>query len=219
VAEHEIRIQTSAAGQVSGLWTEPEGQPRWVFIYAPGAGSNLRDPFGAFLAPRLAERGVACLRFQFPYMEAGRRSPDRPATLEASWSAAIDAGRRPGVPLAIGGRSMGGRIASAVVAAGVEVDALALFAYPLHPPGRPDQTRDGHLAAIHVPTLFCSGTRDAFATPEELTAAATRVPLARVHILDGADHGYAVLKSTGRTRGDVWEEALSALDSVLGGQG
>ena len=106
----------------------------------------------------------------------------------------------PGVPVAIGGRSMGGRIASAVVASGVEVDALALFAYPLHPPGRPDQTRDGHLAAIGVPTLFCSGTRDAFATPEELNAAAAKVSAARFHIMEGADHGYSVLKSSGRSR-------------------
>ena len=102
---------------------------------------------------------------------------------------------------------MGGRMASQVVAQGTEVDGLALFAYPLHSPARPSEWRDGHLPSVSVPTLFCSGTRDAFATPEELGQAASMVPKAQVHLLNGADHGFATLKSTGRTRDDVWREA------------
>ena len=106
---------------------------------------------------------------------------------------------------------MGGRIASQVVAAGLRLDHLALFAYPLHPPGRPELARVAHLGSIQVPTLFCSGTRDAFATPEELQTAAAAVSGASVHILEGADHGFSVLKGSGRTRAGVWAEATEAL--------
>lgn len=130
--------------------------------------------------------------------------------LETTWRASIDA-VRDDRKLVIGGRSMGGRIASQVVAQEVEADALALFAYPLHPPGKPEKRRDSHLPAIGVATLFCSGTADAFAAPEELAEAAALVPNARVHMLEGADHGFAVRKSTGRTRDDVWREAVDAM--------
>jgi predicted alpha/beta-hydrolase family hydrolase len=110
---------------------------------------------------------------------------------------------------------MGGRIGSHVVAQGTKAAALALFAYPLHPPGKPEQRRDAHLPDIAVPTLFCSGTRDAFASPEELREASTLVPNASVHALDGADHGFAVPKSSGRTLQDVWAEAVDALVAWL----
>ncbi len=110
---------------------------------------------------------------------------------------------------------MGGRIASQVVAQWTVVDGLALFAYPLHPPSSPDKRRDGHLPNINVPTLFCSGTRDSFATAEELEAAASKLPNAVIHHLEGADHGFAVLKSSGRTRTEVWTEAADSLLSWL----
>ena len=124
---------------------------------------------------------------------------------------------------------MGGRIASRIVAAGAQVDGLALFAYPFHPannpapnnpaPDKPAQPRNEHFSKISVPTLFCSGTRDSFGTPDELRAAAANVPEATVSLLDGADHGFAVLKSSGRTQEDVWSEAceniVSWLDNLL----
>jgi predicted alpha/beta-hydrolase family hydrolase len=194
------------------------GSSSWLFAYAPGAGSHINDPFGAFAASLLPARGVDVLRFQFPYQEAAKRGgPDKDAVLEATWRAAIaTAGSlAPERRLVVGGRSMGGRIASHVVAAGTKVDALALFAYPLHPPGRPDRMRDAHLPSISVPTLFCSGTRDAFASPEELEAAAARVKGSTLRLLDGADHGFAVPKSSGRKREDVWREACEALLSFL----
>jgi predicted alpha/beta-hydrolase family hydrolase len=106
---------------------------------------------------------------------------------------------------------MGGRIGSQVVAQEATADALALFAYPLHPPGKPDQRRDAHLSSIDVPTYFCSGTNDAFASPDELWEAADLVANATVHLLDRADHGFAVRKSSGRTREDVWNEAVDAM--------
>jgi predicted alpha/beta-hydrolase family hydrolase len=183
-----------------------------LVVYAPGAGSNINDPFGAFLSDRLAEEGIATLRFQFPYMESGSRRPDSPGLLEETWREIISLCRSPdlGLPsgkLIIGGRSMGGRIASRIVAQGTSVDGLALFAYPLRPPSNPSQPRNEHFPKITVPTLFCSGTRDSFGTPEELKAAAANVPQATVDFLYGADHGFAVLKSSGRTREDVWREA------------
>lgn len=199
------------------LWTPGTGSgPGWTVAYAPGAGSNLHDPFGRHLAAVLAAQGIGCLRFQFPYQETGQRRPDAPPLLEEAWQAAIAAARQHGGRLAIGGRSMGGRIASMVTAKGAPVAALALLAYPLHPPGRPEQRRDRHLGALAVPTLFCSGARDAFATPDELAAAAALVPRSTVHLLEGADHGFATLKSSGRTREDVWEEAVDTLVAWLG---
>ena len=112
---------------------------------------------------------------------------------------------------------MGGRIGSQVVAQGVEVDALALFAYPLHPPGNPEKMRDAHLPEISVPTLFCSGTRDDFGTPAEMAGAAAKVSESSVHMLEGADHGFAPLKASGRRREDVWEEAVGVFVGWLEG--
>jgi len=215
MAARELRIDVPGAGSVTAVRSDA-ARATWTFTYAPGAGANVRDPFGAFAAEHLPREGVSVLRFQFPYMEAGRRSPDRPAVLEATWRAVLAALPRGGRVVA-GGRSMGGRIASQVVAAGERVDALCLFAYPLHPPGRPDQARIEHLPLIRVPALFCSGTNDAFGAPEELREAARLVRRSRVHLLEGADHGFAVRKTSGRTREDVWGEALAALTAWLSG--
>ena len=199
-----------SAGGVSVL-RNPVDAAEWTFVYAPGAGSNLRDPFGQRLAERLPEAGISLVRFQFPYQEAGLRRPDSPGTLLATWRAVLESSRADGARVAIGGRSLGGRIASVLASEGAAVDALALFAYPAHPPGKPEQLRTAHLPRIGCPALFCSGTRDPFASPEELAAAAALVPDVRVHLLDGADHGFAVLKSSGRSREDVWGEASGVL--------
>ena len=196
---------------VSVVRSVPEGAaPAWTWVYAPGAGSSIRDPFGAYASAALAERGVATVRFQFPYMERGSKRPDPPRTLEATWRAVIEASRTDGVRLIASGRSMGGRVASMVVAGGEQADALALFAYPLHAPGRAEG-RVEHLQSIGIPTLFCSGTRDAFGTPEDLREAAALVGDSTLHLLHGADHGFATLKSSGRTREDVWREAVDAM--------
>ena len=194
----------------------PVGQESgYVFVYAPGAGSNLLDPFGRYLAQHLAGAAISTVRFQFPYMEERKRRPDPPRLLEETWREVIRTVRPTSGRLVIGGRSMGGRIASQVVAQGTAVDGLALFAYPLHPPSNPEKRRDGHLPDINVPILFCSGTRDPFATSEELEAAASKLPKAVIHRLEGADHGFAVLKSSGRTRSEVWTEAADGLLSWL----
>jgi len=212
VRESRTSVDAGGGRAVSALLTLPEGpEPAWTFVYAPGAGSNLHDAFGAYLAGRLPGAGTAVVRFQFPYMEAAKSGPDRSPVLESTWRAVVERFRPQSGRLAVGGRSMGGRIASQVVAAGPAADFLVLFAYPLHPPGRPERSRDEHLPRIAVPTLFCSGTRDDFAAPEELRVAAAKVRGSRVHLLEGADHGFNVRKSSGRTRADVWEEACAAL--------
>ncbi|MBI4212972.1 MAG: dienelactone hydrolase family protein [Chloroflexi bacterium] len=195
---------------VRAYWTEPApGIPDagWAFAYAPGAGSNIDDPYGRFLGAALSTAGIPVLRFQFSYQQERRRFPDKPPILEATWRSAIAAARGKRERLAVGGRSMGGRYASYVVAQGEPVDAVVCFAYPLHPPGKPEETRDEHLSLIKVPLLVCSGSRDAFGTPDELRAGLSKAQGSTLHLLAGADHGFNVLKSSGRTREDVWREA------------
>jgi predicted alpha/beta-hydrolase family hydrolase len=209
--DETIAIALPNGTTVSAALTRPAKKARWIVAYAPGAGSNVYDPFGRCLARTLAEHGMSTLRIQFPYMEAKKGRPDPPAVLEATWRAAIETARKEKAHMIAGGRSMGGRIASMVVAAGEAVDGLALFAYPLHPPGQPEKLRDAHLPSIAVPALFCSGTRDAFASPDELRAAAKKVKRSTVHLLDGADHGFSIPKASGRTKEDVWTEATQAL--------
>jgi predicted alpha/beta-hydrolase family hydrolase len=199
MTEEAFEVAVEGAGTVSALRTAP-GQPRsnLVFIYAPGAGSNLNDPFGGFCAQRLAADNIETWRFQFPYMQAKRGGPDRTPVLEATWWAVLREAVANGSRAVIGGRSMGGRIASQVAAQQAPIAGLALFAYPLHPPGRPEQARDGHLTSIDAPAFFCSGTRDAYASPDELRGAASLVRHSNVRLLEGADT-VSRLKSSGRT--------------------
>lgn len=213
--DKKLRIAVDGSGSISALRTDTAKPARWTFVYAPGAGSNLYDPFGAYAARELASRGITVVRFQFPYQEAGKSGPDRPPVLEATWRAVIEAVREPRRKICVGGRSMGGRIASMVAAEGIPVDALALFAYPLHPPGKPENARVEHLPKLKLPTLFVTGTRDAFGAPEELRAAAKMVRGSQTHFLEGADHGFAVKKSTGRTKDDVFAEAVTAFADWL----
>jgi hypothetical protein len=213
-AERTVSIAV-AGGSVTAIEASVK-EADVALVYAPGAGSNVHDPFGRHLCRALGEQGVATLRIQFPYQEAGRKSPDRPAELEDTWRAAIESARGLGKTLVVGGRSMGGRIASQVVAAGEGVDRLTLFAYPLHPPGKAEQIRDEHFAALTVPVLFVSGTRDAFGSPDELRAASAKLKNPTIHFLESADHGFNVPKSSGRTRPDVWEEATGATTGWLG---
>ena len=212
MAQEQLQVPMGDGSTVSAVKTAPDSIPvRSLFIYAPGAGSNMNDPFGAYLDRRLPEAGVSIVRFQFPYMEAAKRRPDSRAVLEETWRRVLGLFSNNGAPLISGGRSMGGRIASQVVAQGSQVDGLALFAYPLHAPRTASKGqakwRDEHLPGLSVPTLFCSGTRDAFAILDELAQAASLASNPTVHLLQGADHGFATLKSSGRTREDVWTEA------------
>ena len=163
-------------------------------LLAPGAGAASDQPALVAVDRAVSALGLTVERMDFPYRLAGRRSPDRPDVLEAAVRERAQAlAERVGVGtdrLVLGGRSMGGRICSQVVAAGLPAAGLVLISYPLHPPGRPDRMRTDHLPSLTVPCLFLSGTRDAFGTPEELTAATTAVPGAVTHEwIEGGDHG------------------------------
>ena len=162
-------------------------------LLAPGAGAGSDQPALVAMDEAATRLGLTVERIDFPYRLAGRSRPDQPAVLEATITAAAERlAERIGTStaaLVLGGRSMGGRIGSQVVAAGLPAAGLALISYPLHPPGRPDRLRTEHFPGLAVPCLFVSGTRDAFATPDELSAATAGIPGPVTHVwVDGGDH-------------------------------
>jgi predicted alpha/beta-hydrolase family hydrolase len=164
----------------------------------------------------LAERGVAVLRFNFPYSEAGRRSPDPQRRLEDCYRdvAAAVAGEfeRP----FLGGKSMGGRIASHIVAEGFSAGGLVFLGYPLHPPGQPERIRDEHLKRIDVPMLFLQGSRDPFARPDLLRGTIAALPSAKLVEIEGGDHSFKV---RGRSAADVTSELVEAIDGFVSSKG
>lgn len=156
----------------------------------------------------MADLGIGVVRFNFPYAEARRRVPDPQRTLEVCYRAVAEhVARRVGASL-LGGRSMGGRIASHLAAAGFPARGLVFLSYPLHPPGQPDRLRDKHLVKITAPMLFVQGSRDPFATPALLHATLERLRTATLHVVEGGDHG---LKVRGRTEDDVVNELAGAV--------
>ncbi len=163
-------------------------------LLAPGAGASADQPAFVAFADAVAQSGLVVERMDFPYRLAGRRRPDPPAVLEATVrTRAAELAHRLGVSsdqLLLGGRSMGGRICSQAVAAGLGAGGLVLVSYPLHPPGRPERLRTAHFSALDVPCLFVSGSKDTFADPSELESATRAVPGHVTHVwIDGADHG------------------------------
>jgi predicted alpha/beta-hydrolase family hydrolase len=190
-------------------------------ILGHGAGSNQLSPFMRLFASGLAERGFDAMTFNFVYMEQGRRVPDPKVKLESCYRAVIAAATQhkklKGNRLVIGGKSMGGRIASQVAATPESVNNLAglvFLGYPLHPPGKPEQLRDAHLKSINAPMLFVQGSRDAFGTPDELNEVIKRLHLpATLHIIEGGDHSLKVPKSLGLPQDQVY--AL-VMDKIAG---
>lgn len=183
-----------------------------TFVLAHGAGTNMDHAFLVAVAERLAARGVAVVRFNFPYTERGDRAPDRAPVLEACYRAVLAQVRADlgGDRLVIGGKSMGGRMASHLAAAGEPLDGLVFLGYPLHPAGRPQQLRDAHLPRIAVPMLFLTGTRDALCPLDTLRPILARLPQATLHVVDDGDHSFAVRKKSGRTAEMVLDELADA---------
>ena len=196
-----------------------------IVVLAPGAGSSRKHPSLSGIQTGLADAGWTTVTFDFPYREAGRRVPDRQPVLERCWRAVLDAvhaDARLAPPwIAIGGRSMGGRIASHVAAAGAAVNGLVFLGFPLHPAGRPAVERAAHLPAIAVPMLFVQGTRDALADSALLAGVLGRLPSATLHTIEGADHSFRVAKQGGRTeqtiRDEIVKVAADWLRSIQGG--
>jgi len=171
-------------------------KPLAAFVLAHGAGAGQKSAFIVDAARGLADRSITTATFDFPYITAGRKVPDRAPVLEQAWREAIAAARSRwgNLSLFIGGKSMGGRIASQVAAQG-DVGALKgliFFGYPLHPPGRPEQMRDGHLPDIREPMLFIQGSRDPFGREDEIRALLPRLQRATLHDIAGGDHSFRV---------------------------
>jgi uncharacterized protein len=197
-------------------------------VLAHGAGGRQTSSFVVRAGQELAARGVVVATFDFPYITSGRSAPDKPAVLEAHWRAVVDEARaRPEFrkrPLFIGGKSMGGRIASHVAAAGLDgIAGLVFFGYPLHPPGRPQQRRDAHLPSIREPMLFIQGTRDEFGTSAEIRELLPRLngAVELVEIADG-DHSFKTrTKVTGKKPdaaiADVMDAAAAFIGRLAGG--
>lgn len=212
-------VASRSAGAVHGLLDRP-GDARALLVLAHGAGAGMRHAFLEALAAALGARGVATFRWQFPYMEHGSKRPDPQPLLLASVRSAVAKGRElaDGLPLFAGGKSMGGRMTS--LAASREalpgVRGLVFFGFPLHPAGKPSVERADHLAQVRLPMLFLQGTRDTLADLALLEPVVR--PLgdgATLHVLEGADHSFHVLKRSGRTDAEVLEALADAASSWM----
>ncbi|WP_445154496.1 alpha/beta hydrolase family protein [Arthrobacter sp. Hor0625] len=192
-AEQPLSIDVEGTA-VSGVYCRPDS-PAATLVVAHGAGAGMEHPFLRGFTTALNDDGVATLRFNFPYREAGRKFPDRPPVAIATWRAvmAAAASRAEGEPVWAAGKSFGGRMASMAVAEGMPAAGLVYLGYPLHPPGKPEKLRDDHLYGITVPMLFLQGTRDTFATAGLLESVVDRIgPGATLQWQEGADHSFAV---------------------------
>jgi len=211
-----VNVAIPVPGQVdvSADLAGDDSSPLLVAL-AHGAGQGMDSPFMRSFQNGLAGRGFQSARFNFPYMQRGRKVPDPAPVLETCWRAVADflrdqSGAR---KLVLGGKSMGGRIASQVVAAGYPADGLLLLGYPLHPPARPERLRDAHLYQIECPMLFLSGTRDGFAERELLEPIVERIGAhAKLRWIEGGDHSFHVRK---RADAEIHAEALDTITEWL----
>ncbi|ANV99140.1 alpha/beta family hydrolase [Bradyrhizobium icense] len=220
-AAERLRIEIRPGEAVSGLLLQPP-QARACYVFAHGAGAGMTHKSMETVATGLAERGIATLRYQFPYMEKGGKRPDPPAVAHATVRAAVaEAGRRfPSLPLVAGGRSFGGRMTSQAQALSPlpGVRGLVFLGFPLHPAGKPSSERARHLTDVTIPMLFLQGTRDALAEMSLLEPVVKSLgSRATLHLLDGADHSFHVLKSSGRNDREVMDEALDAFAAWVDG--
>lgn len=209
-----LTITVSGDSAVSALLLRP-AQPRAAYVFAHGAGAGMTHPSMAAISEGLAERGIATLRYQFPYMEKGSKRPDPPAVAQATVRAAVaEMARHCGeLPLFAGGKSFGGRMTSQAQAKAplAGVCGLALLGFPLHPAGKPSSERAAHLAEVKIPMLFLQGTRDALAELDLLEPVVKGLgSRATLHLVQEADHSFHVLKRSGRTDREVMAELLDA---------
>jgi predicted alpha/beta-hydrolase family hydrolase len=219
-AAEALQIEIAPGEAVSALLMQPP-QSRACYVFAHGAGAGMTHASMEKVAAGLAERGIATLRYQFPYMEKGSKRPDAPAVAHAAVRAAVsEAGRRCGaLPLIAGGRSFGGRMTSQAQALSPSpgVRGLAFLGFPLHPAGKPSSERAKHLTGVNIPMLFLQGTRDALAELNLLEPVVKDLgSRAQLRLLEGADHSFHVLKSSGRNDREVMDEALDAFVAWVG---
>jgi uncharacterized protein len=210
-----VEIDVDGGGSVSGLLDAPAGA-RACFVLAHGAGAGMAHPFLASVAAGLAGRGVATLRYQFPYMERGAKRPDAPAIAQAAVRAAVEQAARllPRLPLFAGGKSFGGRMSSQAQGESPlpGVRGLAFLGFPLHPPGKASEERGKHLFEVRIPMLFLQGSRDDFADMGLLQPLVERLGArATLKVFADADHSFHVPARSGRKDADVREEMIAAL--------
>ena len=210
-------IQIEAARRVSAILDVPDAA-RACYVLAHGAGAGMRHPFMSAMATMLAARGIATLRYQFPYMEQGSRRPDSPAIAHAAVRAAVRAAREQvaGIALVAGGKSFGGRMTSQAQAAEPlpHVEGLVFLGFPLHPPRQPSADRADHLFEVGVPMLFAQGTRDELAEPELVTSLVERLgSRATLKFFADADHSFHVPARSSRSDAEVMAELA---DTVAG---
>jgi len=210
-----LTIQIPGGGTISGLLQTPAGAHA-CYVFAHGAGAGMNHAFMASIAQGLAERGIASLRFNFPFMEQGSKRPDSPALAHAAIRAAVAEAARhmPDVPLFAGGKSYGGRMSTQAQAAQPlpGVKGIVLVGFPLHPAGKPSTERAAHLVDVKLPMLFLQGTRDALADLDLISqTTASLGKKTNLHIVDGADHAFHVLVRSGRTDAQVREELCDTM--------
>jgi predicted alpha/beta-hydrolase family hydrolase len=213
-APQQLTFETGKSGAVSALVLRPEA-PRACFVFAHGAGAGMTHSFMEAFAIGLFERGLASLRYQFPYMEKGSKRPDPPAIAQATVRAAVAKAAEifPGLALIAGGKSFGGRMTSQAQAAAPlpGVRGLAFVGFPLHPAGKPSTGRADHLAKIDISMLFLQGTRDSLAEAALIEPVVQRLgSRATLHLAEGADHSFHVLARSGRKDAEVMNEILDA---------
>lgn len=212
----DLRLHISdAIGDVSAFLLRPPDA--WLlYVLAHGAGVGMRHHFLERISASLAAQRVATFRYQFPYMEAGRARPDMPSALEATVRAAVSKAGEivPELPVVAGGKSLGGRMTSTAAAAArlERARGLVFLGFPLHPPGQPGTRRADHLQRVDVPMLFLQGTRDGFARLDLITEVCSQLePRATMHLVEGADHSFGILKKSGRTADQVLDELVEAI--------
>jgi predicted alpha/beta-hydrolase family hydrolase len=203
---------------VTALYEPATAESKGVFVCAHGAGGNMYDRSVTATAKTLREHGVGVVRYNFQYTEKASKRPDPMPRLKECVKAVVARTREELSPelLVMGGRSMGGRASSMLAADGFDCDGLLLLAYPLHPAGQPTKLRDAHLPAIKMPVICFSGTRDPLCDRSLMENALNTVTTDwEMHWVEGADHSFHVLKSSGRTDADVLEEIGSATEGWL----
>jgi uncharacterized protein len=210
-----LTMALAEGATISGLLDAP-ASPEACYVFAHGAGAGMHHSFIAAMASGLTERRIAVLRFQFPYMEHGSKRPDSPKVAHAAVRAAVReaAKRLPNVPLFAGGKSYGGRMTSQAQAAEplADVRGLVFVGFPLHPAGKPSIERADHLSDVRVPMLFLQGTRDTLADLDLIRAVAVKLgKLATLRVIEGADHSFHVLASSGRNDPEVRAELLDTM--------
>ena len=214
-----LTIAVDATTRVSALFTQSEKSTS-LYVFAPGAGAGITHSFMEEVAEGLAERGVATLRYQFPYMERGSGRTDPPPVCHATVRAAVEEAKRlmPGVPLFAGGKSFGGRMTSQAQASSPlsGVRGIIFIGFPLHLAKKPSDSRAAHLSDVRIPMLFLQGTRDELADLTLLEPVTQKLgELATLEKIEAADHGFHVLVRSGRTNAQVMSELLDKISAWI----